>query len=327
MAEVLASERASAAAGAGPVAKPGRAGRESTVLFADVTGSATLYERAGDQAAARGIHSCLDALHHATAASGGRVVKNIGDEIMALFPNASRAAEAATRMHLAVNALPPVAGQKLALRIGFHSGPITQRGDDIFGDTVNIASRLAMQATRGQVLTSGDTAKKLSPLLRTATRQLYNVAMRGKAAEVTLCELVCSKDADITDCPLAETTKRRDRRSLRVKIGGREIICRRSDDVVTIGRDATSALVVDEATASRRHCIIERRQQNFVVRDLSANGTYMSFAEGGAEMVLRREEVVLRGRGWLTFGQPKGAATHVLEFFEEGEESDGSDTE
>ncbi len=304
-----------------------RAARETTVLFADVTGSASLYERAGDRAAAQGIHSCLKALHSATAASGGRVLKNIGDEIMALFPSADRAAEAAARMHVAVNALPAVAGQKLALRIGFHTGSIVQRGDDIFGDTVNIASRLAAQATRGQVLTSRETAKKLSPLLRASTRQLYNVAVKGRAAEISLWELVWSKDADVTDFPLAETTKRRSRRSLRLTLGGRELVCRRSDDVITIGREPTSAFVVDEATASRRHCVIERRQQNFVVRDLSANGTYMSFAEGGGEMVLRREEVVLRGRGWLTFGQPKDAATHVLEFFEEGEESDGSDTE
>lgn len=298
-----------------------RAERETTVLFADVTGSAGLYERAGDQAAAQGIHGCLDALNTATRASGGRVVKHIGDEIMALFPSADRAAEAATRMHVAVNALPPVAGHKLSLRIGFHAGPVVQRGDDLFGDTVNIASRLAGQATKGQVLTSAETAKKLSPLLRTSTRQLYKVAVKGRASEITLCELVWSKGADVTDFPLAQTTRRRVARSLRLKLGEREIVCRRTDDVVTIGRDSASSFVVEEATASRRHCVIERRQQNFVVRDQSANGTYLSFADGAAEMLLRREEVVLRGHGWLTFGLPKGEATHVVEFFEEGEEA------
>jgi len=298
--------------------------RETTVLFADVTGSAGLYERAGDQAAAQGIHGVLKALSTATQASGGRVVKHIGDEIMALFPSADRAAEAATRMHVAVSALPAVAGHKLALRIGFHTGPIVQRGDDIFGDTVNIASRLAGQATRGQVLTSAETAKKLSPLLRTSTRQLYKVAVKGRSTEIALCELVWSKGADVTDFPLAQTARRRDARTLRLKLGERVVICRRSDDVVTIGRDSGSAFVVDESTASRRHCVIERRQQNFVVRDQSANGTYLSFADGAAEMVVRREEVALHGRGWLAFGQPKGEATHVLEFFEEVEDPEPS---
>ena len=301
-----------------------KAERVTTVLFADVIGSTALYERAGDQAAAQAIHGCVEALHAATAASGGRVARDIGDEIMALFPSASRAAEAATRMHVAVNMLPAVAGQKLALRIGFHTGPIVQRGDDFFGDTVNIASRLAAQATRGQVLTSAQTVQKLSPLLRTSTRQLYEIAVKGQATEITLCELLWSKGADVTDLPPSETAKRERRRSLRLTLGDRELVCRRSDDVVTIGRDSGSAFVVDEATASRHHCIIECRQQNFVVRDQSANGTYLSFAESATEMVVRREEVVLRGRGWLTFGQPKGEARHALEFFEEGEETEAS---
>jgi adenylate cyclase len=323
MASALASEGAAAPVRDEPLTK---AGRETTVLFADVIGSTALYERAGDRAAAQAIHNCVKALHAATTASGGRVVRNIGDEIMALFPSASGAAEAATRMHVAVAVLPAVAGQPLALRIGFHTGVVVQRGDDFFGDTVNIASRLAAQATKGQVLTSAQTVQKLSALLRSSTLQLYNVALKGTAAEIALCELVWSKGADITDFPLAQTTRRRDARSLRLKLGEQDIVCRRADDLVTIGRDAASTFVLDEATASRRHCVIERRQQNFVVRDQSANGTYLSFADAATEMVLRREEVVLRGRGWLAFGQPKGEATHVLEFFEE-EESDGSDTQ
>ena len=99
MASALASEGAAAPVRDEPLTK---AGRETTVLFADVIGSTALYERAGDRAAAQAIHNCVKALHAATTASGGRVVRNIGDEIMALFPSASGAAEAATRMHVAV---------------------------------------------------------------------------------------------------------------------------------------------------------------------------------------------------------------------------------
>jgi len=299
--------------------------RETAVLFADVTGSAALYERAGDRAAADAIHACLKALDSATKASGGRVMKNIGDEIMAVFPDAERAANAAASMHHAVRALPPVAGQKLALRIGFHVGPVAQKGEELFGETVNLAAKLASQATRGQVLLSAETARKLPALLRSLTRELYDVQVKGKTAAVSLCELVWSKSADVTDFPLAKPPRRSRRSSLRLKLGRRHIVCRRPDDVVTIGRDASSTLVVDEATASRRHCTIERRQQNFIVRDHSANGTFVSFANGD-ELVLRREEVVLQGRGWLAFGQPKGMATCVLAF-EGKEETDGTDPE
>lgn len=301
--------------------------RETTVLFADVTGSARLYEQAGDEEAADGIHACLKALRGATEASGGRVVKNIGDEIMALFPTVDRAAEAATRMHVAVSTLPPVAGQKLSLRIAFHAGPVMQRGDDVFGDTVNLASRLVAQATKGQVLTSAQTAKKLTPALRNATRELYDITVKGKASEVSLCELLWSKSADVTDFPLSNAPKSIPRLRLRLRLGEREVIRRRLVESITIGRDPQSTFVVEEATASRQHCVIERRQQNFVIRDHSANGTFVSFACDGAEMVLRREEMVLQGRGWLTFGQPKSMATHLVEYFCEEDNNRGGETD
>ena len=296
-----------------------RSERETTVLFADVTDSTRLYEQAGDKEAADGIHLCLEALRGATETSGGRVVKNIGDEIMALFPTADRAAEAATRMHVAVNGLPPIAGQKLSLRIAFHAGPVLQRGGDVFGDTVNLTSRLVAHASKGQVLTSAETAKKLTAALRNSTRQLYDITVKGKAADISLCELLWSKSADVTDFPLAETIKTMRRSRLRLRLGEREIIRRRLVESVSIGRHPESTLVVKEATASRRHCVIERRQQHFVVCDHSANGTFVSFAEERGEVILRREEAILRGHGWLTFGQPRSMAADVLEYFCEDE--------
>jgi len=246
---------------------------------------------------------------------------------MALFPTVDRAAEAATRMHVAVSTLPSIAGQKLSLRIAFHAGPVMQRGDDVFGDTVNLASRLVAQATKGQVLTSAQTAKRLTPVLRNATRQLYDITVKGKASDVSLCELLWSKGADVTDFPLSETPKSTPRPRLRLKLGERQRIRRRLVESITIGRDPQSAFVVEEATASRHHCVIERRQHNFVVRDHSANGTFISFAGGDAKMVLRREEVVLQGHGWLTFGQPKSMATHVLEYFCEEDNGGGTKDE
>src|SRR5256886_15271186 len=97
----------------------------------------------------------------------------MGDEVMVLFPSADAAASAATRMHTAVESLPTVGSNKLALRIGFHTGPVVQRDNDIFGDTVNVASRLADQAVRGQILTSQETAALLGGVLPHRARAPY----------------------------------------------------------------------------------------------------------------------------------------------------------
>src|SRR5437762_11315793 len=69
--------------------------RQTTVLFADVSGSTKLYETAGDAAALTAIGRCIERMRKAAESTGGRVVKTIGDEIMALFPSPDAAAGAA----------------------------------------------------------------------------------------------------------------------------------------------------------------------------------------------------------------------------------------
>src|SRR6266699_6621719 len=98
--------------------------RQTTVLFADVSGSTSLYETAGDVAALDAIGLCIGRLSQAAESTGGRVLKTMGDEVMVLFPTPDAAANAATRMHTAVESLPTVGSNKLALRIGFHTGPV-----------------------------------------------------------------------------------------------------------------------------------------------------------------------------------------------------------
>lgn len=289
-------------------------GRDTTVLFADVTGSTKLYEEAGDRKAADAIGKCLAALRGAAEANGGRIIKNIGDEVMAVFPNADRAAQAAARMHSAIRALPPVSGHQLGLRIGFHTGPVLQRDGDLFGDTVNLASRLASHATKGQVLLSQETVSKLSPLLRDSTRRLYDITVKGKADDVALCELLWLKSPDITVFPGLAPNKEEHGLQLRLRLRDREVVRRRLEESISVGRDADSAFVITDTAASRHHCVIERRQNHFVLRDHSTNGTYVAFLSGEPGIVLRRAEFVLRGRGWISFGQPRDKAAEVLEY-------------
>ena len=68
------------------------------VLFADISGSTRLYEQLGDARAFATIDNCLDMLRRLTVAHQGRVIKTIGDEIMAVFPDASSAVLASSEM-------------------------------------------------------------------------------------------------------------------------------------------------------------------------------------------------------------------------------------
>jgi len=288
--------------------------RLGTVLFADVSGSTSLYETAGDNAALEAISACLAAARAATEASGGRVVKTMGDEIMSIFPGPDAAANAAADIQARIDALPEVAGTKLGVRVGFHHGAVLQRDDDVFGDTVNLAARLVAQAKKGEIILSTDTAELLGPVFRSMVRELHAITVKGKAEEIGLAELVWKRDMEATVVINVRNRGRIARNALRLRYRGREVTRRRDSDSINIGRDAASGLVVHDEMASRQHCTIERRQEHFVLLDHSTNGTYVT-VEGEAELAVRRSEFHLRKHGCISFGQSRGAGVEVVEFF------------
>jgi len=163
---------------------------ETAVLFADVSGSTKLYETAGDKVALAAIGQCIDIFREKTLDEGGRVIKTIGDEVMADFPTANAAASAAIEMQIAVDELMPIGNTKLGIRIGFQFGPVLERDGDLFGDTVNLAARLSGLAVKGQVMTSRETVDRLNNIMRTQCRPLHTLQVKGKAEEVALCELM-----------------------------------------------------------------------------------------------------------------------------------------
>ena len=109
--------------------------RDMTVLFADVCGSTRLYETIGDTAALATIGRCVALICTVCAGHGGRVVKTIGDEAMAVFTHVDKAAQAAAEMQARISEEPAVGGSRLAIRVGFHEGPTIEADGDVFGDS------------------------------------------------------------------------------------------------------------------------------------------------------------------------------------------------
>ena len=293
---------------------PKEGGRQATVLFADVSGSTKLYEAAGDAVALETINRMLADMRRATEAAGGRVVKTIGDEVMALFPTPQAAAAAATQIQSETDMLPIVGGMKLGVRIGFHSGPVIQKDNDVFGDTVNMAARLVAQATKEQIITSQETAQLLGETYKDRTRGLYAITVKGKAEDVALCELIWRYDGATTVIlrPKGATAKKQV--MVKLKYRGKELVRRRDNDSITLGRDESSGLQILEDKCSRHHCTIERRGDKFVLRDHSTNGTYITIGEE-EEILLQRDEIALRKSGWISFGQTRIGSHESVEFW------------
>jgi len=290
-------------------------GRLATVLFADVSGSTKLYEAAGDVIALETINRIIAEMRRCTEAAGGRVVKTIGDEVMALFSTPEAAASAASQIQMQTDIMPGVAGMKLGVRIGFHSGPVIQKDNDVFGDTVNLAARLVAQATKEQIITSSETARELGESYKERMRGLYAITVKGKAEEVGLCELIWRYDGATTVVLRPKSAAAKPKTvMIRLKYRGKELVRRRDNDSVTLGRDETSGLQIMEDKCSRHHCTIERRGDKFVLKDHSTNGTYVTIGEED-EVLLQRDEIALRKTGWISFGQTRIGTHESVEFF------------
>jgi len=287
---------------------------KAAILFADVSGSTRLYETVGDVVAAAAIDECLSVLKEKTLECGGRVIKTIGDEVMSLFPSASDAANAAIKMQGGVDLLPPAAGHKIMIRIGFNFGPVLERDGDVFGDAVNVAARLAGQAQKEQIITSRETADLLSPQLQSVCRRLYSIQVKGKEQEVQLCQIMWRAADEFATMMGDSAAPFVMEAVLRIKHEGVEQILDASREVINLGRDKASQVVINDPKASRNHCKIERRMDKFVLADHSTNGTFVT-VEGDRELLLRREEFTLRGHGWIAFGHARKETDEIVEFF------------
>lgn len=286
------------------------------VLFADVCDSTTIYEAIGDARALALITQLLQRLDERTEASGGSVVKTIGDGLVCRFRHPDAAFHAACGMQEAAVALSEGAEPKLSIKVGFTWGPVVTEGGDVFGDTVNVCARLVSLAGPQQVLTTQETVDALSAPLRGRSRHLYPLRVRGRNEEVEVSEVLWRPD----DPDVTEALNRSDLIAahrewvLKLTYGGDSVTVD-SGASVSIGRDKGNDIVVNSAHVSRVHARIHGRGAHFVIADHSSNGTFVLIDGTDHEVQLRREEAMLGERGYIGLGDsPSRHGEHVVRY-------------
>ena len=272
---------------------------DTAILFADVCGSTALYESLGPEVARSRLEACLDGLAAVTGREGGRVVKTIGDQIMCVFDNAGDAASAACAMHESLQDLE--SGDLLALKIGIQYGPAICDNDDVFGDAVNVAARMAAYARPGQTMTTRSALSLMAPIMQASARHVDSAPVKGKAEPVEIYEMLWQQ-SDVTRMAAGSAPATARQRVLDLDYQG---LVMRLDDSCTqlmAGRSRSADLTVDEDLASRLHARFERRRGKFFLIDQSTNGTYVK--SEGHETFVRRDEVPLSGAGEISLGRP-----------------------
>lgn len=131
-----------------------------TILFTDIVGSTAMTRELGDEAAMEllGVHDKI--VRDALADLGGREVKHLGDGIMASFTSAASAVKCATRVQKEIaNHTQKNSTRPLKVRVGVAAGEPVEHHDDLFGCTVQLASRLCSHASPEQIVVSNVVAE------------------------------------------------------------------------------------------------------------------------------------------------------------------------
>ncbi len=146
-----------------------------TVVFADLVGFTRLARQLEDADLAVVVEGFESMSADVVAASGSTLIKTVGDEILFVADNPATAALAVKELHARATASPDVP----ELRIGMATGPVLRRMGDVFGSTVNLASRLTALARPGTTLIDASTARELADDPRVQLRQTAPRRVRG----------------------------------------------------------------------------------------------------------------------------------------------------
>jgi adenylate cyclase len=276
---------------------------QCAIMFADIAGSTRLYNQLGDDKAELLISTRLDIMCNITANYNGRVIKKIGDEIMCQFPTAEDAALAATEMHVKKISNDDV--EPLNIRVGLHYGNTIAKNDDIFGDAVNIAARMAAIARANQIITTENFVRLLSGDLKSRTRLFDSARVKGIDEEIKIYQILWEED-NVTTFATAQHIQQISQANISIVLtfNGEERFYTDSDmdTAANIGRDPSCDITIPAKFASRSHVNLVFRRGKFVLVDHSTNGTYVKLKDQD-EIFIRREELPLIGEGYISLGE------------------------
>ena len=270
------------------------------ILFADVCGSTRLYRRLGDLAARELIGSLLDELTEITRCNDGELVKTIGDELMGAFPSPATATRAACEMQLHTQKRRD--DKPLSVRIGFHWGPVVPLKKDYLGDAVNLSARVAELATIERILTTHAVHDAVDAVAQQEMRWRGCTGIKGFETPVGIWEVLWRPATARSPDEFARNDFDFAYTHLRMQCRGTEYVISEGGEPLTIGRVPENRLAIDDDCVSSRHATIEMWGGQFMLVDMSLNGTHARY-DGTLDSFRVPTELRLCKSGTLWFGR------------------------
>jgi adenylate cyclase len=276
------------------------------VMFADIVGSTSLYDRLGDVFAFKRVTYTIQKMGELVASNNGKVIKTIGDEVMCVFPTVEDSINCATEMNLLAieGATATDRDIFMPVKIGVHFGEVVMSEDDVYGDTVNVASRMVGLSAQYEIIATREVVENLPQMMRARARFLSKKCVKGKELGVDIYQILMPEknDADTTVMVGWKPTAAPDvEYILELIIDTKHYLMDHNRPRMVMGRSQDCTIVMEDSGVSRHHATIEKRGDSFVLIDSSANGTFVTI-ESRQQFLLLRNECRLVGSGIIRLG-------------------------
>ena len=163
----------------------------AAIMFTDMVGYSALSQR-DDKLALELLEEHRQLLREIFPRFNGTEIKTIGDAFLVEFNSALEAAQCAIEIQrtLAKRNADAPAGRQIELKIGIHIGDVVHRGGDVYGDGVNIASRIEPLAGAGGICVSMDVERQIRNAVETRFEKLAPTELKNISVPMELFRIV-----------------------------------------------------------------------------------------------------------------------------------------
>jgi class 3 adenylate cyclase/pSer/pThr/pTyr-binding forkhead associated (FHA) protein len=164
-----------------------------TVLFVDIVGSTRFYDEHGDVAGLVMVQKALDLLIPIVEDYEGTVIKTIGDAILARYCDVEQAVRSAIEMQcsLAERNRDRRPNDQIHVRVAINLGLALLKGNDVFGDVVNVTARIEGATDADEITISPSVYEKIQHLPDLPVKKKASgVDLKGKSGKLDLYNVV-----------------------------------------------------------------------------------------------------------------------------------------